>query len=123
MKKTASYKDLTVYQKSEDLTVDICKYFSNIKISNNYFFIHDQLLRSVSSIGANISEGYGRYYKKSYRQFLSIARGSSFEVDYWLTVSSRLAVITPDFMQKCIKENTEIHKMLTVMMKKLEERA
>jgi len=40
-----------------------------------------QLLRAVTSIGANIAEGYGRNEGKEYVRFLQIAYGSANEVD------------------------------------------
>jgi four helix bundle protein len=40
-------------------------------------------LRSVSSISANIAEGYGRR-GKDYERFLTIARGSTTESEDWL---------------------------------------
>ena len=38
-----------------------------------------QLLRSTSSIAANIEEGYGRGYGRDYGRFLRIAEGSARE--------------------------------------------
>lgn len=73
------YKSLIVYQKAKQLTIDLVNHFRSHKVLWTEQFIVNQLLRSTSSIGANIAEGYGRHYKKSYRQFLAIARGSSFD--------------------------------------------
>jgi four helix bundle protein len=118
--KTKTYKDLIVYQKSKKLTKEVIQYFSGFKLPRSKDFAVVQLLRSVASIGANIAEGYGRIYKKSYRQFLAISRGSSFESDYWFEV----LIEFPDFDKRLINEfinqNLEIIKMLTVMMKRLE---
>ena len=60
----ASYKNLLVYQKAKTLTVDISRYFSGFRLPKSKEFLIIQLLRAVSSIGANIAEGYGRYYDK-----------------------------------------------------------
>ena len=43
-----------------------------------------QLVRSIDSIAANISEGYGRYFYKEQRQFCFYARGSLYESRTWL---------------------------------------
>jgi four helix bundle protein len=43
-----------------------------------------QLIRSVDSIPANISEGFGRYHYKDQRRFCYFARGSLFETKTWL---------------------------------------
>jgi len=44
-----------------------------------YYGICDQLVRSVTSIGANVAEGRGRATFPSVINFLGIARGSLFE--------------------------------------------
>jgi four helix bundle protein len=40
----------------------------------------DQLRDSASSVTRNIAEGFGRYRHREFAQFLSVARGSLFEV-------------------------------------------
>ena len=40
----------------------------------------DQLNDAASSVTRNIAEGFGRYRHKEFAQFLSIARGSLFEI-------------------------------------------
>ena len=42
-----------------------------------------QLLRSTTSIAANIEEGYGRGYGRDYGRFLRIAEGSAREARGW----------------------------------------
>ena len=43
-----------------------------------------QLTNAADSIGANIAEGYGRYFFKERVLFLYYARGSLFETRHWL---------------------------------------
>ncbi|MEW6096941.1 MAG: four helix bundle protein [bacterium] len=45
--------------------------------------IANQILRSVSSITANIAEGYGRRKGKEFAHYLYIARGSTNETIDW----------------------------------------
>jgi four helix bundle protein len=115
-----THKNLIVYQKSVDLSVSINEYFSSKKMSKVQEFITLQLIRATCSIGANIAEGYGRLYKQNYRQFLSIARGSSFEVDYWLEILAKNKWFEKAKVENFIRENIEIIKMLSKMVKTLE---
>ncbi|NKQ34385.1 MAG: four helix bundle protein [Chloroflexi bacterium] len=46
-----------------------------------------QLTRAVDSIGANVSEAYGRFHYGEKLKFLYYARGSLFETKYWLNRS------------------------------------
>jgi len=118
-----SYKNLIVYQRSIELSILINKYFGNQKLNRAQEFVFIQLLRAVCSIGANISEGYGRMYKQNYRQFLSIARGSCFEVDYWLEILLRSGWFEKTKIENFANTNLEIIKMLSAMMKKLESKS
>ena len=45
--------------------------------------VGNQMVRSADSIGANISEAYGRYHYGEKLQFFYFARGSLFETKYW----------------------------------------
>jgi len=90
------------------------------KMSKVQEFITLQLIRATCSIGASIAEGYGRLYKQNYRQFLSIARGSSFEVDYWLEILAKNKWFEKAKVENFIRENIEIIKMLSKMVKTLE---
>lgn len=116
------YKNLIVYQKSRGLTIDLIKYFSKNRLEYVHQFLMHQLLRSASSIGANLTEGYGRHYQKSYRQFIAIARSSSLETDYWLSILNEIRTKDSHAIKSFINTNEEITKMLTVMMKKLEHK-
>lgn len=116
----AHYKELIVYQKSKSLSKDILVYFSKNKGDKLISFVILQLLRSSCSVGANIAEGYGRYYKKDYRHFLSIARGSCFETDYWLDILIELNLFNNDILKDFSEKNQELGKMLTTMMKNLD---
>ena len=114
------YKNLIVYQKAKLLAKDAIQYFSKTKISYNQGFLINQILRAITSIGANIAEGYGRRYKQSYRQFIAIARGSSFEVDYWLEIMFDIDLFDKNIITDFLSRNIELSKMLTAMMKRLE---
>jgi four helix bundle protein len=46
--------------------------------------IGKQLVRSMDSVAANISEGFGRYHYKESRKFVYYARGSLFETKSWI---------------------------------------
>ena len=117
----ASYKELIVYQKAKNLTIEIIKYYYGQRLSFASQTMANQLIRAVSSIGANISEGYGRHYQKNYYQFLSIARGSSFEADYWLDIAQETSQKPNERIKEFIIKNEEIIKMLTSLMKSLEK--
>ncbi len=119
---STNLENLIVYVKARGLAVECLRYFYNLKSDRRSDFLVLQLLRAITSVGANIAEGYGRYYKKSYRQFLSIARGSCFEVEYWLEVALELNKFNNEMLLEYKHRNREIIKMLSIMMKNLERK-
>jgi four helix bundle protein len=46
--------------------------------------IGPQLIRSATSVGANIAEATGRWHAPDRRQLLLIARGSLHETEHWI---------------------------------------
>jgi four helix bundle protein len=111
------FHKLTVYSKAKQLTKKVIQNLSPLLTKNQATnSILNQLVRSSSSIGANIAEGYGRSNKKEYKQFLGIARGSSLETQY------RLEIIQESYnlnISDIMDLNTEIIKLLTTTIKNL----
>ena len=57
-----------------------------------------QLVRSVDSIAANLSEGYGRFHYKENKQFCYYGRGSLYETKTWLKKAhDRRLIVDNDF--------------------------
>jgi len=117
----SSLQNLTVYLKAKELSKECLEYFYSLKFEKNDFLVL-QLLRAITSIGANIAEGYGRYYTKNYRLFLSIARGSCFEVDYWLEIAISLKKYNNETLTEYKRKNLELIKIITTTMINLERR-
>ncbi len=79
-----TYKDLIFWQKAYLVARGVfalCRKLPHDQIS---LIISKQIIRSATSIGANIAEGFGRYKGKEYERFLQIALGSAQETEYWL---------------------------------------
>ena len=106
------YKDLIVWQKSHNLTIKTFNALKQIQRSYASEVVIRQLLRAVSSVGANIAEGYGRHEGKEYLHFLEIAYGSSNEVDNWLTVLKDTNLMNAQIALDLLEDNEEILKYL-----------
>ena len=72
--KLSDYKQLVVWQKSMDLTVEVYSLVKFLPKEETYGLV-DQMRRAVISIPSNIAEGRGRLYRKEFLQFVSISRG------------------------------------------------
>ena len=78
---------MIVWQKAYKLVVDIYKITRGFP-KDEIYGLSQQMRRAAVSIPSNIAEGYGRYYPKEYKQFLSIAYGSlcELETQYLLSI-------------------------------------
>ena len=82
--------------------------------------IGKQLVRSVDSIAANLSEGLGRYHIKETRNFSFYSRGSLFETKTWLAKAYNRKLITKELFEKLINDLEVIGKMLNGYIKTLD---
>lgn len=83
-KKYILLKDLEVYQLSRELSKIGWDIYKNMDWQTKKV-IGDQFIRSLDSIGANISEGYARYHYLDQIKFYYNARGSLREsCEHWL---------------------------------------
>ena len=84
-----SYRELLIWQKGIELTLLVYRLSKDFPREEVYG-LTSQMRRAAVSIPSNIAEGAGRLNTPEYRQFLSIARGSSFELQTQLTIATGL---------------------------------
>src|ERR1700736_4802999 len=84
-----SYRDLLIGQKGIQLTVLVYQ-LSKTFPREDLYGLTSQMHRAAVSIPSNIAEGAGRLNTPEFRQFLGIARGSSFELQTQLTIAKEL---------------------------------
>ncbi|MBI2589013.1 four helix bundle protein [Candidatus Saccharibacteria bacterium] len=94
-----SFRDLVVWQKASDFSIEIYKTFSKSKD----FSFRDQIQRAALSIPNNIAEGYARRSDKAFRNFLFIAKGSAAEVESMLVIATKLSYISSEEEIQLIK--------------------
>ena len=113
----ANYKKLIVWQKSMDLVMkiyDICDTFPD----HERFGLMSQMERAAVSIPSNIAEGYGRQSDKELYHFLSISRGSVYELQTQLYIAAGRDYIDGSLVDELDGSLNEIGKMLSGLMKK-----
>ena len=114
------YKDLTVWQKSMDLVVEVYRLTKNLP-KEELYGLTNQLRRAAVSIPSNIAEGNARTSKGDYARFLSIARGSCAEVETQLLLCIRLDYFVEEDISDTLKLCDETGRMLTSVIKKLRD--
>jgi len=81
------------------------------------FVLSKQLLRSGTSIGANIAEANQAQSKPDFIHKLSIAHKESFETEYWLMLLRDSNIIVSDEAGPLIESVCELQRMLTASIK------
>jgi len=113
-----SYKDLRVWQAAMDLTVAVYEITNSLPISERFGLIA-QLRRASISIPSNIAEGHGRSTRGEYLQHISIARGSTIEVEVQLLVAERLGFGDAETLAVARERCESICRMLTRLKRAL----
>jgi len=103
-------KELKIWNKAIDLTVDVYKATSSFP-SDERFGLISQSRRSAVSIPSNIAEGAGRNSKKEFSNFLGIANGSSYELQTQLVISNRLNLLDDEILNSLLSQIDELQKM------------
>jgi four helix bundle protein len=108
-------KENLIQQKSFEFSLMIIDLYKNL-IKNNEFVISKQLLRSATSIGANIEEALAGQSKKDFLHKMSIASKESRETRYWLKLLNRSQIVKYDY-SKYLEEIENIINILTRIVK------
>ncbi|MCD6586037.1 MAG: four helix bundle protein [Desulfobacteraceae bacterium] len=77
----------------------------------------NQLLRSGTSVGANIEEAQAGQSKADFIAKMSIARKESREALYWLKLLKATDIVEKDMIEEIIKESDELVRILTSIVK------
>jgi four helix bundle protein len=91
---------------------DIVLFIGKQKYDRIYFPLFDQLLRSATSIGANLVEGMAGSSKNDFIKFNTISLKSANETKYWLCLIKDTLDIDRDAVARFITEADEISKII-----------
>ena len=117
-----SYRNLILWQKAQELTLEIVRLAGVLPNDRVAPILSRQIVRSASSIAANIAEGHGRFTYAAHRNHLSIAKGSACETDGWLDLLRRSGYVDADAEGRLHSVCEELIRMLTAKIIDLEKR-
>ncbi|MFD2519086.1 four helix bundle protein [Salinimicrobium flavum] len=110
--------DLKIWNKAMDIAEKTYLLSAQFP-SEERFGLTSQIRRSAISVPSNIAEGAGRSTNGEFRNFLSIASGSSYELLTQLILSHRLNLISEENVHPVISEVIEVQKMNYALIKSL----
>ena len=114
-------KDNIIVQKSYAFALEIIKLYK-ILVDKKEFVLSKQILRSGTSIGANIHEAVASESKKDFVHRLGIAVKEARETSYWLSLLRDSSYITNDEFNRLNISCDEIIKILNSIILTTKER-
>jgi four helix bundle protein len=82
----------------------------------------NQLLRSGTSVGANVAEGGGAQSEADFLTKYSIAVKEARETQYWLDLITKAELVPENQLTDLKQESSELVAILTAICKKLKEK-
>lgn len=108
-------KDNLIQQKSFDFAFAIIDLYKKLTVANE-FVISKQLLRSATSIGANVEEAIAGQSKKDFVHKMAIASKEARETRYWLNLLNKSQIVKMDY-KNYLAEIESIINVLTKIVK------
>jgi four helix bundle protein len=99
--------------------VKFCRKFEKTSFINQILI--KQLMRSGTSVGANVQEGQGSQSRADFLHKYSVACKEARETWYWLKIISGAEITTPESIMPLIQESNELVAILTTIVKKLKQ--
>lgn len=97
---------------------EVIEFIKGCRYERIYHSMFDQLLRSATSIGANLVEGKSGSSKKDWRNFFVVALKSANETKYWLCLISETMTVSKSKIAELINEADEISKIIASIIVK-----
>jgi four helix bundle protein len=91
----STFENLEAFQAAVDMTVTIYEVTASFPVSERYG-LQAQMRRAGVSVISNIAEGQGRLTNGEWRQALSHARGSLYEIEAQLIIARRLRFLADE---------------------------
>lgn len=116
-----NYKQLNVWNKSMELTDAVYDLIEKMP-KTEQFSLAAQLRRAVISVPSNIAEGNGRVSAKEFKQFLSVAKGSVYEVETQLLIGVRRQFLPQADAEIALSLCGDVSRMLTGLIFHLDKK-
>ena len=110
-----------IVDKSFQFAVRIVKLYKHLCSERKEFTLSKQLLRSGTSIGANVTESQQAQSRADFLSKLNIALKETSETKYWLKLLQATDYLTEKEANSMLLDCTELEKLLVSIIKKLKE--
>lgn len=113
-------KEDPLKEKSLAFAVEIVKAAKRLREESKEFSLADQLLRSGTSIGANLAEARYAASKKDFLAKCKISQKECAETSFWLQLLARCELLPTDQIQLLSNACAELRRLLSATCRTLE---
>lgn len=106
-----------VKEKSKQFAIRIVRLYQMLHETQNEYVLSKQVLRSGTSIGANIAEAVCAMSRKDFLAKLYVAYKECAETMYWLELLHDTDYLPEPLFQSLYQDNLELYKLLTSIIK------
>lgn len=110
--------DNNLYEKSYAFAIRVVKAYQFLADDKREFVLSRQLLRSGTSIGANVADANGAISKADFSAKISIAYKECLETKFWLCLLKDTGYINEKSFQSIHQNADELGKILFSILKK-----
>ncbi len=107
-----------IYERIFNFVVPVLQLTEKLPKTYTNQIIISQLIRSVTSMGANSEEADGTNSKKDFVHCLTIVRKETKETIYWLRLIEKINPKVPDQLNNLLIESAEILAIISSIIKK-----
>jgi len=112
-------QDNIILEKSKNFAIRAIRLYQHLCKEKNEFVLSKQLLRSATSIGANVREAHNSMSNAEFKVKLNIALKEAGETEYWLELLQETDYITSEQFQSIYQDCNEVNKLLIAIIKTL----
>jgi four helix bundle protein len=105
------------FKKAYAFAIRMVRAYKYLQSEKREFILSKQLLKSGTSIGANISEANGAISKADFSNKMSIAYKECLETKYWLSILNETGYINKKLFDSLFNDADEIGKILFSIIK------
>jgi len=111
-----------IRQRCYQFSLQILQLTDTLPNKRSAWVLSDQLIRSATSVGANLVEGRAASSRLEFKKFYEIALKSANETQYWLNLIMDARLSLDNSISALLKESEEISCILASGVLKLKER-
>jgi four helix bundle protein len=114
-------KQNIIKDKSYAFALEIIGLVKKFPKNNEGIIIGKQLLKSATSIGANVEEAVGAFTKNDFTYKMGLSLKEARETNYWLRLVRDSKLVNTE-IESYIESSEELRKILTAIVKKSKEK-